>query len=279
MKKKKKFSKTTVVGSSLVIVVAITVLVGIIIFVNNDETIVGFDRDKILERALFNTNACSDFKMTMSVNRVRKGEDLNAVYMIAGNKSTSHRSYSYSDGTGEDNEFWYYDEITGQYCIYIYSTEVGSWVKCYYGQEPMQTDPWKVLADMDGYDLLEEYGVFSEKQCYVFQMVGTSDEFPIVYDRVYVSVDDCTLIGALRMGISDESYKTTDEVNVDVDKYIEGIEQSGNKVDSVESYQEVNDQVIIRFDYVFGNENLKFIEEPRVYITEDEYLYLMESGG
>lgn len=196
-------------------------------------------------------------------------------YQIAGSKSSSERSYSYKSTTGSYNhEYWYKDG--DQYIDYIYSEDVDSFVECPMETEPLTVDPFKVLDDMEVFELLDgEFKWGSDgKGAYCFQTVGSSEEYGVVYERIYISKDDYALLGAIKMGMHDLDDIVTEEIDdVSAQELYEqvGVEWTDTDEPLIETTTRDSEEIIFRFEYYFSNASMLFIEKPESYMTAEEY--------
>lgn len=284
-KKKKKYGnkRITVVCIIMAAIMVVTMFAGIVSSIGDYTPAVSSeDYDKILAKARAKLSSMENYLLYIEGYQNKHNADLEAeplyfAYQIAGSRSDSTHSYSYvSSNNLYDNELWYYDESSKTYIDYVYAEDVGSWVKCELDYEPVTVNPFGVLDDMDEFALLNEtqtFGVNGE-ECYVYQMTGTSDEYEVVYERIYIGVEDFVLKGAIRMAM--HSYDETIENTMDdltlKELYSEkGVEFDEDNKASITTEQTDAEEVIFRFEYHFSNANMLFISEPGIYITAEEY--------
>lgn len=289
--KKRKFHNrtVTVVCVILAFVMIITGVIAIAPAVGDYTSTVSTDTaksDQILKNARAKLEANNSYMLYIEGYQNEHSADdkstpLYFAYQIAGSKDKSDRSYSYlSTSGGFDNEYWYYDEETEVYMDYIYSDDIDEWVLCDLDYEPVIVNPFAVLDDMSEFTLLSETAKFgtNEDECYIYQLAGTSEEYEIVYERIYIGVEDYMLKGAIRMAMHDNDEQievTMDDLTVQELYEEKGVEFDENNKAEITTTTADSEEVIFRFEYYFSNADMLFIDKPKVYITADEYAIKM----
>lgn len=275
--------KMTIACAVLVVVIIITTVISAVSAMGEyTPTSVDHIEDKILTNARAKLANMDSYLFYIEGYRNEHSADDNSeplyfAYQIAGSKSKSDRSYSYmSSSDAYDNEYWYYDEDNEQYVDYVFSEDVGSWVRCELDYEPITVDPFNVLEDMSEFSLLEgtqQFGV-NKEDCYVYQLVGTSDEFEVVYERIYIGVSDYLLKGAIRMAmhsLEEEIETTIDELTVKELYAEKGVEIDDDNLAEITVTTNDAEEVIFRFEYYFSNADMLFFDKPDIYMTAEEY--------
>lgn len=280
---RRRYHKKSVTVMCVIVLVALIVtgVAGISAFmepldiqVNSSTT----EKERVLTEARKVLASNSNYMLYIEGYQSETGEEpLYFSYQIAGSKDDSAKSYTYQSTSGyADTEYWFYDRESESYIDFVYSADIDGWVQCTLDFEPVELYPFDVLEDMEDFELLAERQKFgeNEEECYCFQLVGTTEEYEVCYERIYVGVDDYLLKGAIRMAVHDLDgtvVDTMDEATLEQLYDAKGIEQGDNGEMEITSETSSTDELLFRFEYYFSNLDMKFIEQPSVFITADEY--------
>lgn len=195
-------------------------------------------------------------------------------YMLSADSETKDRTYLYTDS--EENELyqcWSYDEETNKYVIYIHDSEYDVWVKLDYESEPVTGTPWSVFDDLNNYTLLDETQEWytTGDECYVLETISKTDTYEVIYEQVFIRKNDFLPLGIVTYGVSDVDYdkmQSSESVDIDIDE-----------IESAEVEIPTYSECVQMYEVSFSNDDLKMFDPPEDYLTEDEYMELVESDG
>lgn len=195
-------------------------------------------------------------------------------YMLSADSETKDRTYLYTDS--EENELyqcWSYDEETNKYVIYIHDSEYDVWVKLDYESEPVTGTPWSVFDDLNNYTLLDETQEWytTGDECYVLETISKTDTYEVIYEQVFIRKSDFLPLGIVTYGVSDVDYdkmQSSESVDLDIDE-----------IESAEVEIPTYSECVQMYEVSFSNDDLKMFDPPEDYLTEDEYMELVESDG
>lgn len=195
-------------------------------------------------------------------------------YMLSADSETKDRTYLYTDS--EENELyqcWSYDEETNKYVIYIHDSEYDVWVKLDYESEPVTGTPWSVFDDLNNYTLLDETQEWytTGDECYVLETISKTDTYEVIYEQVFIRKSDFLPLGIVTYGVSDVDYdkmQSSENVDLDIDE-----------IESAEVEIPTYSECVQMYEVSFSNDDLKMFDPPEDYLTEDEYMELVESDG
>lgn len=193
-------------------------------------------------------------------------------YMLSADSETKDRTYLYTDS--EENELyqcWSYDDETKKYVIYIHDSKYDVWVKTDYDTEPVTGTPWSVFDNLSNYTLLDETQKWytTDEECYVLETVSNTDTYEVIYEQVFIRKKDFLPLGIVTYGVSD--------VNYDKMQSSESIDLDIEEIESAEVETPTYDECVQMYEVSFSNEDMKMFDPPEDYLTEDEYMILVES--
>ena len=189
--------------------------------------------------------------------------------------STAH-SYQFMNGSGEtNNQYWYYDESSGMYVVYLYDVENAVWVRTSYEYEPFVLDILDV--DLTDYELTTEISKWgsSEIPCYVATTVKAgSGEYNRIIEALYFDKETYLLIGAITYGTKENGTAQTEDVDPD-----EVIDILDSTVDSVTKSVQGEDTTVVRYDIKYSDVSLALWDEPTSYLNEVDYMNIIGDNG
>lgn len=195
-------------------------------------------------------------------------------YILSVDSETKDRTYLYTDS--EENELyqcWSYDDELKKYVIYIRDSKYDVWVKTNYDTEPVSGTPWGVFSDLNDYTLLDETQKWytTDEECYVLETISKTDTYEVIYEQVFIRKDDFLPLGIVTYGVSDVDYdkmQSSESIDLDIDE-----------IESAEVEVPTYSECVQMYEVSFSNDDLKMFNPPEDYLTEDEYMALVESDG
>lgn len=193
-------------------------------------------------------------------------------YMLSADSETKDRTYLYTDS--EENELyqcWSYDDETKKYVIYIHDSKYDVWVKTDYDTEPVTGTPWSVFDNLNNYTLLDETQKWytTDEECYVLETISKTDTYEVIYEQVFIRKKDFLPLGIVTYGVSD--------VNYDKMQSSESIDLDIEEIESAEVETPTYNECVQMYEVSFSNDDMKMFDPPEDYLTEDEYMILVES--
>lgn len=193
-------------------------------------------------------------------------------YMLTTSKNDSYRTYIYRNETDDLYQCWHLDESTGLYTVYIYDSMFETWVQTSLEYEPLSSNTWLVTSDLTNYSVLPETDVWGEDECYVVQITGSSDELAVIYEEIYIRCSDYLPMGIISYGVSDLDQDRVNTINP-----AEFGELNGYTVDNATVETSEFLEIISVYTLEFSNESLELFSLPEEFITDVEYMSLLES--
>lgn len=213
----------------------------------------------------------------VTIDRVEKigEEQYRAEYRLTAQKDGSYCSYMFRDS--EENELYQcwlpsISKDTG-FDVYVYAKDYEAWVTTYYEQEPSENALWTMLTSAYGYTLMDEtYPWFDTgDECYVLQMMSSSEQFENVYEELYIRKKDF-----LPMGIVLMATHSTDGIDhTDIQENIEIDGKEGTATINYSTY----DAIVQKYSIKFSNEDLRLFEIPEETISEEDYMFLIQQDS
>lgn len=194
-----------------------------------------------------------------------------AQYIISSGKDTSETSYIYRDADSTLNQYWYYDEEQEKYKVYIYSTEYNKWVSNYLDYEPISTDSWNLLTNINTYTYKDETAQWSDgTECYVFDKEYSTDTWQYILERIYIDKETYLVKGIALYGTNGSGRMNTD----DLSNYQYSLENEDGSGMSLE--YELYDATVQRYDLSWSKEpiNIFILPNEETTITDDDYMHL-----
>ena len=271
-----KISKRTItIGCALATVTGL--IVAIVIFI-------GLGGNRLLEsNDLTVTDVVTKMKVAMSKYRYAlQSLDIKETvadegitvskYMLSADSETKDRTYLYTDS--EENELyqcWSYDDETKKYVIYIHDSKYDVWVKTDYDTEPVTGTPWSVFDNLNNYTLLDGTHKWytTDEECYVLETISKTDTYEVIYEQVFIRKKDFLPLGIVTYGVSDVDY--------DKMQSSEGIDLDIEEIESAEVETPTYNECVQMYEVSFSNDDMKMFDPPEDYLTEDEYMILVES--
>lgn len=282
MSKKNKetgLSKRSITFICMLFVIAICI-VGLTIFIGLNGNTIFTNRTMTIERLQENASrAINQYEyalLTLDVQETVANQGISTYkYVLSSRQNSQEHSYAYVElNKFELYQYWDFDPETSMYKIYVYDPDGNCWVETFYEFEPVSSNTWELVTNLSNYTLLEEPGFWydSGEECYVLEIIGSSDEFPVMYEELYIRKSDYVPLGILSYAVSD----------VDYDRLRQGVtpelyEYYGLTGDLTTSIPTYNEYVRV-YKVAFSNEDLKLFGAPADYLTEEQYLRGLAGG-
>lgn len=281
-KEAKKLSKGRLSAILLVLVLLVVIVTLVIVFKDSDTQKLlenHLTSEELEEKAIEAVNRCQYSTMLLD-QQITLTDDTKLLeeYMISAEKDGSKRTYTYisTDGSmlmqywekelAEDGEAEHYD-------VYIYSESYETWVNTKLESEPIVNDLWSMLTSMHEYTILEdkqEWYVTGE-ECYVLQLLGSSDSFYAIYEEMYINAETLLPVGIVEYCVAEEEGSKTiddlteDDLNINLDGYTaENIEVESSNYSEILRVYQLN----------YSNEDMAMFDKPETFITDEDYMYL-----
>ena len=193
-------------------------------------------------------------------------------YMLTTSKNDSYRTYIYRNETDDLYQCWRLDENTGLYTVYIYDSMFETWVQTSLEYEPLSSNTWLVTSDLTNYSVLPETDMWGEDECYVVQVTGSSDELAVIYEEIYIRCNDYLPMGIISYGISDLEKDRVSDIDPAEFGKLNGYNVDDATVETSEFLE-----IISVYTLEFSNESLELFGLPEEFITDVEYMSLLES--
>ena len=205
-------------------------------------------------------------------------EPLIEEHILSAERTGSRRAYVYM--TGSDNiqsEWWEEKELedsgTKGYDVYLFSNEYQTWVNTELEEEPVPNDIWSMFDVISGYTLLPETNVWYDTgdECFVLQLIGSSDGFDWVYEELYVRCDDYLPVGIIEYCVAEGEENHIEELTQEDFDFVSG---DGYHTDSVTAEGKEYKQILRKYSLYFSDEDQILFEKPETFITDQDYMYL-----
>ncbi len=255
------------------IVAMVFVCIGIMVFIGLDGRMLFTDDvtvEDIEKRARDTINKYDYALLSLDIQETYAGEGQRIThYEYSSSRLTNEHAYVYMDDSGVSlYQYWdRKDDQSEEVVIYIYDDVTKSWVETSYPYEPVTSDTWSMLTDLSRYDVIP--GTFkwfnSDDDCYVLEMLGSSDEFYQIYEQLYIRKSDFMPMGILSYAVSDVDYD-----RMKSNELVEDLNDDGTD-ESITVESPAYNELVQVYQIVFSEEDLKPFGVPEDYITEEEY--------
>lgn len=272
-KNKVKFSKRTKI---LFISVCVVALVMGVLFIIVDKSMSKTSVEYLQMKTNEFLDEYSNSAIMLDVLTTSEEGDMYKIqYLLSAVKDTIDYTYIARDSEGSSiYQCWTYDEVSGQYKLYIHDTVKDVWVECYLYESPLSINPWNITADWSKYSLLEEKSIWAgtEDECYVLYSIVDSGEgsYEYLYEELYIRCSDYAPMGIINYAA--ESLDVTRVQEIEDSVFSTGYDIDENTTLEAAGFNEC----IQRYEFTFSKESLAFFETPDNFLTEEEYLSLIE---
>lgn len=275
-------------GQLFSILALLMLIVGVLaygIFFNNEDAKklmkVHLTAEEIEQKTIEAVNKYNYGKMLLDQQlTLSDGTQYLEEFTISAEKDGAKRTYTYltSDGSALV-EYWdiYKTEDGDKYDVYIYSDIYETWVNTLLDEEPVGNDLWGMLNVIHGYTVLEdiEKWYVTGEDCYVLQLLGSSDIFHSIYEEMYINAETFLPVGIVEYCISEDSEKTikdltNEDLTLDMENY---------KIENIEIEHADYYEILRVYQLEYSNEDLAMTDKPETYISDEDYMYLESTYG
>lgn len=200
-----------------------------------------------------------------------------STYTYKTNKDKSKVMYSYvdqNDITSSLLEFWSPSEEG--YDIYIWSSELDSYVKTSNDVEPVTVNTWNALDNMDSFELEYTDGSWGEQEepSYILTTYGKNDTYDVIGQYVYISKRTLLPLGVITIGAdyNNENIEVGEDGSITINDTVNISESTHTHTDDCEhdeTQQAEHDESIVKITYAWTSNDS--IDLPETFKTEEEF--------
>lgn len=278
MKKSKKIKTVTINRLAWAIYVAATSfmiigLVAVLIWKFTSEPKEELTVSAIIEKSNEAVQQCPYGRVSILRNVDQAdGSHYESQYDMSSQKDGQYSTYMFRDSEGSQlYQCWVPAE--DYWDIWVYDSNYEVWVKTGYDQEPLESSMWTPLTNPGGYSLLD--GTYSwydtGEECYVIQMIGSSEDWTKVYEEMYFNKKTFLPVGVVMIATN-----STDELD---HEYVEeNVSMEDGSIGDLHVDMYKYDKIVQKYSITYSDTDQRLFEIPEVTITEDEYIELLESA-
>ena len=259
---KSKSNKVLGIVIKVSFIVCLILIIGIVIIKINRQSNVEVTAEYIQDKAVAKINKYKYSKLVLNSEYIGEQDIPNICeYILTSNKDGSYRSYSYRDEENDIYQCW--EHHGNHYDFYIYDADIDKWVYSELEYEPVSSDTWSVVSNLKDYTILEEPGQWGNDECYILQMMGSSDYWEVIYEELYIRKSDFLPVGIVSYANSKQDKDRVSEIKP-------GEYEFGTLTEGTETTSEYEELVSI-YALEFSNKPLDLFDKPKEFINNKEY--------
>lgn len=261
---------TYVFASCSAIIVLVAVLIWMYTSGNKEEITVSYVIEKSNEALLeYPYGRVSILRNMDSAD----GQHYESQYDLSSQRDGQYSSYMFRDSDGQQlYQCWQPNEDFWD--IWVYDGNYDVWVKTGYEQEPIDSSMWSPLTNPGSYVLLDKtYSWYDTgEECYVIQMLGSSDQWTKIYEEMFFSKKTFLPVGVVMIATN-----STEEID---HEYVEeNVTFDDGTVGDLHVGMYKYDKIVQKYSITYSDTDQRLFEIPDITITEDEYMELLNSDG
>ena len=209
--------------------------------------------------------------LVISRREVSESFEYNFTYNITAERDGTYSSYSFTDSDGIDvYECWDWDEEKAAYETYLYDKDMEAWVMGYMSEVPLAVGVWDMFEYIDDYELLDGTWpwIDTNEECYVLFAHSTVLDDIHTYEDIYIRVSDFMPLGIIDI----VAYPTEGLEQEDI---VSAIKDEDVLINLSEYYSQYN-WVVQKYSLTTSTEDLRMFDKPEKFLTEGEYMFLLE---
>ena len=280
--KNNKLNKNHIIAISCLLTIAVIVIIVIAITKSDGAeylNAVEYTAEEIAEKSREAVDGYEYALLVLDQEISKSGEIVGIEeYILSSERDGTKRTYTYVNSDSSILSEWW-DAIEQEdgsvlYDTYIYSEQYETWIHTELSEEPINNDIWRMFDIMSQYTVLPETGEWFDTgdECYVLQLIGSSDGYYDIYEEIYVRCSDFIPMGIVEYCVDTEENDRVDEINPEDYDFELG---DGYTITDGEITSEDYNELLRKYSISFSHDDCQLFEKPETYISDEDYMYLL----